>query len=458
MTAHWVQTGVHLAIYTAWAREWNEVLRHAPHMAAQIVFYYAFDLLLTWWRRDPARTGFGPIPIVGSVNLFLWFRDESFWLQFAVLAVGAVAKELVRWERAGRRTHVFNPSSFPLFFVCAGLWATGGDPLTWAGDIAVTQGLVPHAWLLVFGLALVVQSRFATTLVTLAAVVTLYVLNLVYTLATGVYCWVDVGIPVAIFIGCNFLVTDPATSPRTARGQAAFGALYGLSTFGLFLWLRSVGGPGYYDKLLFVPVLNLMVRRLDRLGGPAPSRRANLAWMAAASAVFAALFGTHFLGPGHPGKDLAFWEAACEQGRWHACASFAERLDSDCHRGEWEGCETFAKLLEAGVGVGRDRPDAGYHLALACQEGVASACARVPEFLASGGAEALAGACDAGDGLSCLVLGALGSGDEAGAPDAGRDRRARQRIARACELGVPEACEFLRRPLPAGRIPAAAVP
>jgi len=443
VTAHWVQTGVHLAIYTAWAREWNEVLRHAPHMAAQIVFYYAFDLLLTWWRRDPARTGFGPIPIVGSVNLFLWFRDESFWLQFGLLAVGALAKELVHWEREGRRTHIFNPSSFPLFFVCAVLWATNGDHLTWAREIAVTQGLVPHVWLILFALGLVVQSLFATTLVTLASVVTLYVLNLAYTQATGVFCWVDVGIPAAIFLGCNFLVTDPATSPRTARGRAAFGALYGISIFGLYLWLRGVDGPGYYDKLLCVPVLNLMVRRLDRLGGPAPRGGTNLGWLAVACGVFGVLYGTHFLGPGHPGKDLAFWETACEQGRWHACNSYGELLDSACQEGDWERCEAYAKVLDAGVRVERNRPAAGYHLALACQEGVESACARIPEFLATGGADALADACDAGDGLSCLVLGTLWSGDEAGPPDAGRDRRARQRITRACELGVREACEFL---------------
>jgi len=445
--AHWVQTGVHVALFAVWGASWGGVAEHAPHLAAQVLFYYGFDLLLAWWRRDEARTGFGPIPIVGSVNLFLWFRDDLFALQFALLAAGALAKEAIRWERDGRRTHVFNPSSFPLFLCCAVLWATGSDGLTWARDIAVTQGLVPHAWVVVFALGLVVQTLFATTLVTAGAVAALTALNLAYTGLTGVYLWVDVGIPAAIFLGCNFLVTDPATSPRTARGRALFGVLYGAAVFALYLVLRETGGPTYYDKLLCVPFLNLLVRRLDRLGGrPAAAGRGNVAWVAATVAGFVVLQGTGFLGrEHHPGRSLAFWEQACHEGRWHACASWAESLDTACHEGDWPRCAEYARLFETGQHVPRDLPEAGYHWALACQEGVDAACEHVPAFLAEGGAEALAAACDAeDDALSCLVLGTLQSRDAAAWAQG-----ARARIERACELGVPEACAFLdesRRP------------
>lgn len=442
--SHQVQTGVHAALFTAWGASFSGVVEHLPHIAAQVLFYYAFEPLLAWWRRDEARTGFGPIPIVGSVNLFLWFRDEQFGLQLALLAVGALAKEWVTWERDGRRTHVFNPSSFPLFFVCAVLWAGNLDDWTFSRDIAVTQGLMPHAWLVIFALGLVVQTLFATTLVTLAAVATLWLANLAYTAATGVYCWVDVGIPAAIFLGCNFLVTDPATSPRTARGRAAFGALYGLAVFALYLWLRAADGPGWYDKLLCVPVLNLMVRRLDRLGGP-PAGRANLAWVGVATVGFAALWGSGFLGPHHPGKSVAFWEEACREGRWHACSSLAELLDSDCHDGMWARCEQYAVLEQTGEGVPRDLVDAGYHLALACQQGVGSACDRVPGFLDAGGAEALDRACRSDDGLACLVLATFRLDERNGPVGPEQRRRARERLERACALDVQEACVYLAR-------------
>jgi len=440
--AHWVQAIMHASLYTGWAWSWHPVVEHVPHLLAQVLFYYAFDLLLSWWRRDEARTGFGPLPIVGSINLFLWFRDDWFLLQFAMLAVGALAKELLVWEREGRRAHVFNPSSFPLFLVCVALWATGQDGITFARDIAVSQGAVPHAWLGIFLLGLVVQSLFAVTLVTLLAVATLAAVNLAFTALTGVYAWVDVGIPAAVYLGCHFLVTDPATSPRPALGRAAFGVLYGASVFALYMLLVWAEGPAWYDKLLCVPLLNLLVRPLDRLGARPPGRGANLAHVALGTVLFAGLSSAGLLGERHPGRDLAFWERACREQRFRACQSFAELVDEACHDGQWTRCEQYAWLLAGGEGVARDLPDAGYHLTLACQEGVTSACEALPGFLAGGGEAALAAACEEDHGLSCLVLGSLGA---RGATSEPGGARARERVERACALEVEDACAWLAR-------------
>jgi len=435
--AHWVQTVVHTVLYGAWARQWPGVAEHAPHIAAQVLFYYAFDLLQAWSRRDEARTGFGPLPIVLSVNLFLWFRDDWFHWQFILLALGAAGKEWIRWRRDGRPAHVFNPSSFPLFWACLALWAVGADDATWARDIAVTLEAVPRAYLVIFALGLVVQSLFAVTLVTLSAVAALYGLNMAYTAATGVHLWTQVGIPVAVFLGCHFLVTDPATSPRTPGGRLAFGALYGAAVFGLYLVLREVDGPTWYDKLLCVPVLNLMVRRLDRPGSARVVGAPNLVHVAILTGLFAWLMVSGFLGPGHPGRSVAFWERACEARRWHACESWSDVADEACHNGAWARCADLATALEDGTRVEKDLVDAGYHYALACQEQVGTACARLPGFLAEGGEEALAAACDDGDGLPCQVLGAVlagGFGVEAW------PERARALRERACSLGVTEGC------------------
>ena len=43
------------------------------------------------------------------VFLGLWFL-----LQFVMLAVAALGKEFLRWQRDGRSTHIFNPSAFGL--------------------------------------------------------------------------------------------------------------------------------------------------------------------------------------------------------------------------------------------------------------------------------------------------------------------------------------------------------
>ena len=71
-------------------------------------------MLLTWSRRETYTLTFVPFPIVFSINLFLRFRDDYFALQFVLVAVAFLAKELIRWQKEGRRVHIFNPSSFAL--------------------------------------------------------------------------------------------------------------------------------------------------------------------------------------------------------------------------------------------------------------------------------------------------------------------------------------------------------
>lgn len=107
--AHYVQLGMHSAIYAYWGLYWSRVYHYLPLLAIQIAFLYAFDMLLCWSRRDKWTLGFGPFPIVLSTNLFLWFKDDWFWLQLTLLAIAALGKEFIRWTRNGKRTHIFNP-------------------------------------------------------------------------------------------------------------------------------------------------------------------------------------------------------------------------------------------------------------------------------------------------------------------------------------------------------------
>ena len=71
--------------------------------------------------------------------------------------------------------------------------------------------------------------------------------------------------PIAVFLGMHLLFTDPATSPRTELGRILYGVLYGLTAVLLYDLLLSANTPGFYDKLLQVPLLNLSVKLLDRL-------------------------------------------------------------------------------------------------------------------------------------------------------------------------------------------------
>jgi hypothetical protein len=73
------------------------------------VFLTTLDALLSWSRGRSWIPGMGPFPIVLSTNFFLWFRDDWFVWQFVMIVAGALVKEFVRWERNGKRVHVFNP-------------------------------------------------------------------------------------------------------------------------------------------------------------------------------------------------------------------------------------------------------------------------------------------------------------------------------------------------------------
>ena len=189
----------------------------------------------------PTRSGFGPFPVIFSINLFLWFKPDWFYLQFLMVALGFAAKELIRWDKDGRPAHIFNPSSFPLAVFSLGLLPTGTSDITWGTDIANTQFYPPHMYLMLFLVGLPGQFFFGVTSMTMSAVVTTYLFGLLYFAATGIYFFYDSYIPIAVFLGMHLLFTDPSTSPRTELGRIIFGTLYGLSTVALYAPARQRG-------------------------------------------------------------------------------------------------------------------------------------------------------------------------------------------------------------------------
>ena len=300
---HYLQALAQVAILAYWGWYWRDVYDFAYLIGAQLLFAYALEALLAWSRRDRHTLGFGPLPIVFSINLFLWFRPEWFPLQFLLVALGYCAKEFLRWNKDGRRAHIFNPSSFPLSVVSLVLLATGTTDITFGVEIATTQLFPPHIYLVVFLAALPVQLLFGVATMTLAAVTTTYALSLVYLGATGSHFFVEAAVPIAVFLGMHLLFTDPSTSPRTEAGRLAFGVLYGASVFALFALLGAAGAPTFYDKLLAVPLLNLLIQVIDRtigsgvlrrfdparLGPRLSPRRRNLAYVTVWAVVFAVM-------------------------------------------------------------------------------------------------------------------------------------------------------------------------
>ena len=428
---HWVQMIMHSCVFAYWGWYWREVYHEIPLILAQVLFLCVLDILVCWSRRDKWVLGFGPIPIIFSMNLFLWFRDDWFYLQFAMVALIVFGKEFLRWKRDGHLTHIFNPSAFALFVTSVILLATNSTPITWGPQISSTFNNPPNIYLEIFVLGLIVQALFSVTLVTLSAAAMLYLLNVVYTGSTGMYHFIDFNIHPAVFLGLHLLVTDPATSPRKNFGKAIFGAGYGIGVFALYGWLDSHGMPQFYDKLLCVPVLNLTVRALDRASVALSAWLARRKWVVAGKlrplqalsawtpqqanfgfmgiwvALFSFMILTGFLGGKHPGSDPAFWAKACNAGRTKACHVLAQTLDVQCQHNTARGCFDLGVLLSGGKGLPRDPLGAGRSLKHACDLGLESACVSLVDMVKTDGDSVLLQPCSRGDGASCFMLGSL---------------------------------------------------
>ena len=143
---HYIQTFCHSCVYLYWGYYWPPVYDFFPLLAGQLLFAYAFDILLAWSRGDDYQLGWGPFPIVFSTNLFLWFKDDWFYWQFVLIGLGFAGKAFVRWNRDGKRVHVFNPSALTLAIFSVVLLATGTTNLTWAQEINTTFSLGPNIY------------------------------------------------------------------------------------------------------------------------------------------------------------------------------------------------------------------------------------------------------------------------------------------------------------------------
>lgn len=355
---HYLQACAQGSVLLYWGWHWQQVYDSAPLILAQLLFAYAFDMLLAWSRRDTYTLGFGPFPVVLSINLFLWFKPDWFYLQFVMVALGFVAKELIQWEKEGRLVHIFNPSSFPLAIFSLALLLTGTSDLTWGKEIAITQFYPPHMYLVLFLVGLPGQYFFGVTTMTMSAVVSTYLFGLAYHAATGTYFFYDSYIPIAVFLGMHLLFTDPSTSPRTELGRIIFGTLYGLSTVLLYQILGTLGLPTFYDKLLQVPILNLSIRAIDhaarsrplqaidpaRLGRALARRQRHLAYMGVWTLVFTAMSAMHGVGDDHPGQRVPFWQQACQESRPHACAFLLNLEANLCDQGSGWACNERGRL------------------------------------------------------------------------------------------------------------------
>ena len=387
---HYLQASVHTSILLYWGWYVQSVYAEGYLILAQLVFAYAFDMLLQLSRRGRYTLGFGPFPIIFSTNLFLWFLNDWFYFQFAMIAAGFAAKEFLHWNRGGKSVHIFNPSSFPLAIVSWVLLFTNGFGITWGAHIAGSQFRPPNIYLFIFLVSLPGQYLFGVVTMTMSAVVTMYVWAAAYTAVTGTPMFQQAYIPIAVFLAMNLLFTDPATSPRSELARILYGIAYAGTVILLDVVLQDVSHlpETFAAKLLLVPVLNLAVPLFERVGqwralkwiDPAriapwlTGRRRNLAYMTIWASLFGVMLSLRGIGDRFPAQEIPFWRQACRERGTKACRRLAAITQLDCTRGSGWACNElgFAQHFLGDYSGARDS------FSSACGLGFSRGCENVP--------------------------------------------------------------------------------
>ncbi len=246
-----------VVLFAYWALYWPPVRGELGWILTQLAFAYAVDAALGLLLERRWTISVGPMPVVGSTNLFVWFPPSHHWLALVVITLALTSKAFLK--RDGR--HVFNPSAFGISMV--GLACMAFPEALVYTDIAHELDVPPNMTELALLLALVAQLRFPIVAISLFAALAMLAVPAMGISETANPFWSPV------FLAVVLLATDPATSPRTQMGRVLFGVAVGLGISLASKLFVATGQSDFFSKVLPMPVLNLLAPAMDEVGGRA---------------------------------------------------------------------------------------------------------------------------------------------------------------------------------------------
>jgi hypothetical protein len=272
---------------------WSGMDHWAPFVIYQLLIAFIFDFLVYAYRENRYPLGLQILPIVMSINLFMWFKPEYFAGQIAMVLLGILGKAYVVRTLDGRRRHIYNPSVLPMVVMAIlVVFLFSGERYFDTNNVVSSYLLPPHFQVFVFTAGLIAHLVGGTSFISLGAVVTLFVIDRMFKALVGLPPTGDLLQP-SVFIGITLLATDPVTMPKTRTGQLIAGVLYGLGIDTFYVLLNHFGFARYYDKLLPIPFLNYLAPYLDRIKVPLWGPMKSPVW--ARNWAPAALWGATFL-------------------------------------------------------------------------------------------------------------------------------------------------------------------
>jgi TPR repeat protein len=230
--------------------------------------------------------------------------------------------------------------------------------------------------------------------------------------------------------------------------------------FGLYGLLEHLDEPRFYDKLLAVPMLNLLVIHLDKIGHSASRRvsalvarlppvgawfqgwKLNLMHMSLWILLFGWAYGSGSIGPDHEGGSISYWEGACVEGKRNACKNLSSLYEGQCFSGDFASCGHISELYQTNPELIEGEFGRIYHYATACDAGSVDDCRRYGNEYNSEVGSRLARSCETNKrAKSCYVLGSgYLNGLNGGSMDFALGSKY---LALGCDLGSSTSCSVL---------------
>lgn len=253
------------SVYWYLSRNSEAVAHYAPYILLQLGFAFVIDILISALRYKSIRIGFSVFPIVLSINLFLWFKPSYFYLQLLTITLAITLKHVWTWTWDGKRSHIFNPSGIALAVASVIALIMGArQSMLLESIIDAYQASRPDVFLFVLAVGLISQSLGRVIFVSAGTLMTLFSLSVLSIGLTGMplmnHPWIDP----SVFVGITLLVTDPSTTPKRWPAQLVAGGLYAVALLGFYGLLSALQEPGYFAKVLAVPLVNLTAPYFDR--------------------------------------------------------------------------------------------------------------------------------------------------------------------------------------------------
>ena len=256
---HWVQLIGQIGFFIAWSYYYDQVYLRLPLYIGQIFLAVYLQILIDIYLKRDVRLGISLIPVVFSINFFLWFNVHYYWASLLMIAVAIVFKNFVLVKTKHGKQHLFNPSVAPMaiatyiilvlhyFNLNHGIYMDAPArmyPIQYAGLILVLVSFLPQYF-----------SR--THMITVGA----FISHIVITCFFGFSHFIET----STFLAISLLITDPITSPKNYIVQIFYGGLYYFSVRYTENRLIPFGIEPFFAKVIALPILNIAAVYLNNI-------------------------------------------------------------------------------------------------------------------------------------------------------------------------------------------------